>query len=393
MDATKNCLTDGDLRMLADGESTTLDAFSWQRHLDSCPACAARLAQIRGISADAATMVSELAPDQSQPDAALAYRRWQADRLDRQTKRRRFDLEGIPLMNHMSGVRRRGALIGTALVALMVVAIVALPVGTLAEDVLNKFRVQQFSAITIPMDDFEGLGAQFGELDPQMKAAVAGELMGLGSFSTTLDKESLHENATIDEARQHLGGSLKSPSDLPSEFDGVEPEIYLGDAGTAEYTLNVDKVQEILGRFGMSSAALPDPADHPTATISLDVPASAAFVYEANGKHLLVGQMASPTLSIPDSIDVELLREEILAFPFLPADTVAQIRGIENWEETLIIPVPSDATTSQKTINGSEALLIEHDGGSAVLWQDGGTLYIVAGEVSGDEVMSVAKSM
>lgn len=393
MNAETTCLTDGELRLLADNEATTVEAFTRRQHLAGCPACTARLARIERGSGRAATMIIGLASSPNPPDAAQAYRRWRVDRLERQRRRQIRMLERIPLMRHASGLRRRSALIGTALVALMVVAIAALPVGTLAEDVLNKFRVQQFSAITIPIGDLEGLGSQLNALDPQMKAAVADEFIGLGSFSTTFNRDALHQGATLDEARAHLGGSLKSPTDLPSEFDGVEPSIYLSDAGTAEYTLNVAKAQEVLGRFGLSSAGLPDPATNPTATVTLDVPAAAVFVYEANGKHLLVGQMASPTLSIPDSIDVELLREEILAFPLLPADTVAQIRGIENWEETLIIPVPSDATTSQKTVDGSDALLIEHQGGSAVLWQDGGTLYIVAGQVSGDAVMRVANSM
>ncbi|HYI15751.1 MAG TPA: DUF4367 domain-containing protein, partial [Thermomicrobiales bacterium] len=107
----------------------------------------------------------------------------------------------------------------------------------------------------------------------------------------------------------------------------------------------------------------------------------------------VVGQMASPSLNIPDGINMDALREDILQFPGLPADLVAQLRAIDDWESTLIIPIPEGATSDDITINGEPGLLIEHNLGSAVLWEKDGILFAVIGQVSDDEVRDIADSM
>ncbi len=257
---------------------------------------------------------------------------------------------------------------------------------------LNKFRVQQFAAITIPMDFAQQMGAQLPQLSGQQHQELAQALQGLGTFQTTFSPSSLHEAASVDEARSHLGGTLAVPSKLPGAFQGVQPKIYLGDAGRASYTLDVAKAQQMLRSIGVSAAFLPDPRTTPSATITLDVPASAAFVYAAGDKHLVVGQMASPTLDL-GTIDAETLRETLLALPGLPPDLVAQIRNVRDWRNTLIIPVPAGAKTSQKTVDGVPALLIESSEGAAVLWQKDGNLHVVAGQATADEVMATATAL
>mgnify|MGYP001209365900 FL=1 len=126
------------------------------------------------------------------------------------------------------------------------------------------------------------------------------------------------------------------------------------------------------------------------------MPAAAALVYEADGKYLVAGQFVSPgpSLNIPSSVDVNLLREEVLALPGLPADIVAQLRNVKDWEKTLIVPVPSGATSRQVTVDGAAGLLVESDQGAVVLWQKDGALYAVGGQsVSGDDALRVAESM
>jgi hypothetical protein len=118
--------------------------------------------------------------------------------------------------------------------------------------------------------------------------------------------------------------------------------------------------------------------------------------------------MESPTLTTPDSLDMNALREDILMLPGLPTDLVAQLRSIENWESTLVIPVPEGAVTSDVSIDGEPGLLLEageFDGSdwgiefelegdaSVVMWHDDGNLYVVAGSVSGSDLLDVANSL
>lgn len=381
------CLTEGELRAYADGEVLETDPGTLAAHLATCPGCRSRLEQIRVGAEATSTLIARLGSAHEAPDPAVAYQRLRQRTGQAQETR----LEGVTLMDRIRGMPRRTAAAGALVIAIMVLMITVAPIGTLAQDVINRFRVQQFAAITIPMDTIQQFSGMAQAMDPAAKAQVKSELEALGQFSTTLGRESVHEASSTDEANAHLNGTLAVPSDLPSEFAGVQPKIFLGDAGTAQYTLDVAKFQEMAGRMNMSIAGLPDPAQTPTVTFTVNVSNSAAFVYEANGKRLIVGQTQSPTLDIPSSVDVDAVRESIL--PILPPDMAGQVRQIHDWKNTLIVPVPSDATTSQKSVNGVPALLIESKNGAAVLWQKDGTLYAVAGQAGASDVLSVADSM
>lgn len=312
-------------------------------------------------------------------------------------------------MNRLFGAPRRAAVAvaGVALVAIMVATALVAPVGTLADNLLSQFRVHQFAAITIPMDLVQQYAGASKSLTPQDMQQIQTELKSLGSFSTTLTKQSVTPVASLADAKAHMGGSLAVPASnaLPSGFT-AQPKVYVGNAGTAQVTVNVAKLESALSKYSLTVQGLPNPATTPTVTFSLDVPASAVLDYQSGTNHLVVGQMASPTLNTPSTVDVNGLRDTVLSIPGLPADLVAQIRSVNDWTHTLIVPIPSGFTSSQTTVNGHAALLITGKGtgangqsGSAVLWQvpqSNGTpmLYIVAGQgLSGNDVMNVAKSM
>ncbi|MFW6075919.1 MAG: DUF4367 domain-containing protein, partial [Chloroflexota bacterium] len=66
-----------------------------------------------------------------------------------------------------------------------------------------------------------------------------------------------------------------------------------------------------------------------------------------------------------------------------------------DWESTLIVPVPEEASSSDVTVDGQPGLLItkDDDSGAVVLWEDDGQLYVVAGTESGDTLLDVASSL
>ena len=184
---------------------------------------------------------------------------------------------------------------------------------------------------------------------------------------------------------------MQVPTNL-SNFSGVDPTVYLSNAGSISYDLNVQKARDLLSLAKVDPAPLPDPNTTSSVTLSLDIPAGAVLDYQANGKHLVVAQMESPTLTIPSTVDISMLRDELLATGFLPPETVAQLRAVTDWQHTLIVPVPSGATTSNVTVQNSAGLLIKSDKGSVVMWQKDGILHVVGSDSSVD-VMSVASSL
>ncbi|HVX29220.1 MAG TPA: hypothetical protein VHA53_01980 [Nitrolancea sp.] len=386
------CLTNGELRAFADEAVTDEHWSEWAQHLDGCAACRTRLARIVDTADTVATLLSTTTPSTRQVDEDLAWQRVDARRGAAGSHSQW--LKGDRFMNRLGGVGRRSAIAGVAVIALMVVVIAVSPIGSLADNMLNGFRVQQFSAITFPLDlvspsasaSSPSLGSGAG-----MESFVRSQLMGLGTPSTTLNKESLKTANSVADAQAHLNGDMEIPSSL-STFSGVDPTVYLTDPGTVSYELNVQRARDLFALGKLDPAPLPDPSTTPTATFKLDVPAGAALDYEQNGKHLVVAQMESPTLTVPSSVDMSLLRDELLSSGFLPPDTVAQLRAVKDWQHTLIIPVPSGATTSNETVQGSPALLIKSDEGQVVLWQKDGILHMVG--TNGDaSVMSVADSL
>lgn len=298
----------------------------------------------------------------------------------------------------MSGIWNRPqgraiAAMATAVVLLLVVAVS--PMRTVADDFLNQFRVQKFAAITIPMN-FEqpDQTAMFQMMSAAAQSpAVHDELAGLGTFETTFqfDGDHLPTALTEEQAAAQYDG-LRVPQSLPSGFDSA-PQAYVTEAGSASYTLNVDKAREIITQIGLPIYAF-DSVTSPTLKFSVDVPSAAVLRYQdAAGENLVVGQMVSPELDIPSEFNMDQLREDILRFPGLPSDLVSQLRAVDDWESTLIVPIPEDATSESVKVDGNPGLLIKAEEGNGVLWEDGGTLYAVFGQVSADQIMATAKSL
>ena len=386
----RKCLTNGELRAFADEAVTDQRWSVWAEHIDGCPACRERLARIVDTADKVATMLDTMTPTTRQVDEDLAWHQVDARRSAGASHSQW--LKGDRFMSRFGGVGRRSAIAGIAVIALMVAVIAAAPIGSLADNMLNGFRVQQFSAITFPVNLVShDSSASSPSLDSGMGSIVQSQLMGLGTPSTTLSKNSLKTASSVADAQSHLNGNMEIPSSL-STFSGVNPTVYLTDAGTVTYDLNVQRARDLFALGKLDPAPLPDPSTTPTATFKLDVPAGAALDYEQNGKHLVVAQMESPTLTTPASVDMSLLRDELLSSGYLPPDTVTQLRAVKDWQHTLIIPVPSDATTSNETVQGSPALLIKSKQGQVVLWQKDGILHMV-GTNCDASVMSVADSL
>jgi hypothetical protein len=297
-------------------------------------------------------------------------------------------------MGQLFAMRSMRAASAVVAIFAVVVAVTFTPMRTVADDFLNQFRVQKFAAVTIPMDALSPMQSlATAGMSDEAKQQFQDELKQLGAFDTTFeyDQDHLPQAMTLDEAEAQFG-NIDEPDNLPDGFDSA-PNAYLTEAGSASFDLDTAKAQQIIDALGLPIYSLPDPAEYPTLEFSANMPAAAVLEYQnADGQRVIVGQMESPTLDIPDGLDMDALREEVLRFPGLPSDLVAQLRAIDDWEHTLIIPIPEGATSENITINGEPGLLIEHDLGSAVLWEKDGILHAVIGQISADAVRDIADS-
>ncbi|RIK45836.1 MAG: hypothetical protein DCC58_05220 [Chloroflexi bacterium] len=380
------CPDDGTLRALLDGElaSTTVAA-----HVGACRRCSERLDALRTdadwASVSVQSVYSGVAPDTQRAWYALAPRLHSAE-------------EGT-LMEVTPAPWNRGAVrLATALVAVfaVVAAFMFTPMRTVANDMLDRFRVEKFAVITIPMDLVSPFESAFlenlGEMD---QSDLKARFEALGSFTTTLGMDSARQVGSLDDARASYGEfDMPDAADLPNGFTSA-PQVFVTDAGSATYTLDTAEAQRIIDDLRLPIYSLPDPNQYPTLTFQLDVPAGVALLYTGgDGRIIAVAEMPSPTITFPNGLDMNMLREDILRFPGLPADIVAQLRAIDDWETTLIIPIPEGADSRDVKVNGEPGILITDPLlGSVVLWEDSGTLHFVAGQLDADALLDVANAV
>jgi hypothetical protein len=386
----RGCPSDGELRISLEADGAMSPSI--QQHLDRCPECHQRFLGIRDTANWSASVFSAAAPGEVEPDVHVAYNQFRRVTAGHPAR----DTAGGFKMGQLFATRSMRAASAFVAVIAVIVAVTFSPMRTVADDFLNQFRVQKFAAVTIPMDLFgpldsgmlDGMGGGDGN------GLLDGALDQLGVLDTTFafDHEGMPAPITLEEAEAQFG-NIDEPDDLPEGFDSA-PNAYLTEAGSASYALDTATAQTMIDALGLPIYSLPDPEQYPTLDFGANIPAAAVLEYQdADGKRVIVGQMESPTLDIPDGLDMNKLREDILQFPGLPSDLVAQLRAIDDWESTLIIPIPEGATSENITINGEPGLLIEHNLGSAVLWEKDGILHAVIGQVSADEVRDVADSM
>jgi hypothetical protein len=89
-------------------------------------------------------------------------------------------------------------------------------------------------------------------------------------------------------------------------------------------------------------------------------------------------------------------RDYLLSLPGVPDDVAAQLRRFSADGTTLPVPVPENVATSSATdVDGVEATLVETRDGAmaAVIWVEDGVVTLVAGSLSDDEVLAVARGL
>ncbi|MGN6524243.1 MAG: hypothetical protein ACTHMZ_13750, partial [Actinomycetes bacterium] len=90
------------------------------------------------------------------------------------------------------------------------------------------------------------------------------------------------------------------------------------------------------------------------------------------------------------------VRDYLLSLPSLPGGLRAQLRAYTADSSTLPLPLPSGlASTSTADVDGSDATVIASRDGllHAVVWVRDGEVLAVAGSVSADEVLEVARTL
>ena len=267
-------------------------------------------------------------------------------------------------------------------VVVLLVSVLATPAGrAVATELLGQFRVQKFALITVA---------------PQDPVANFASLEQLGTLQVPEDMQEGGTQATsVAAAAEQAGFTVQQPSHLPSALS-ADPQVHTTPASTVSFTVDRDKALAYLAEQGHSDVNVPEALDD--STIHLTISAAVLLIYgdDAGQVSLVVGQSPSPTVTVSGGATLEQFRSFLLSVPGLPADTVGQLQAIDDWTQTLPIPVPQDASVSQHvTVAGAPGVSVQdaQTRHGVVLWQRDGMVYGVGGSHGEQELLAVAASL
>jgi hypothetical protein len=354
--------TDGTLRRLVDEPAGVPDAD--REHLAECPVCLSRLA---AAHEDAAAAGAALAVDFAvDVDSA-----WQ--RLSRSIAaggRGRSPAAA-------SADRWRTALRSPALATLCLVAVLLGAGAVAAADWVQIFRTERIAPVAITRTDFLELPdlSAYGDLDVTREANV-------------------REVDDVDAAEAATGLSVPRVSELPRGVTG-EPKLQVGGRASAVFTFSLERATQMAAEYDEPLPPPPPGIDGSRFRLNAG-PGVAAVWSEARGVPALVVARAVAPTAYSSGIPFETARDYFLSLPGLPDHVATQLRGFSGDGTTLPLPVPDEEVrTSTADIGGVPATVLTSRDGTlaAVVWVDDGVVTAVAGSLSEDEVLDVARGL
>jgi hypothetical protein len=290
--------------------------------------------------------------------------------------------------------QRWRAATGGVAAALVLMAIFATPQGRSAgAQFLGLFRSERIEAVPFSTAQLEDLEKTFAEIEQ------IGRVEGLDGLG-----QGLRQVSTVAEAARIAGFSPKTPdpSSLPEGMSATPSTIMVLPAGTVRFTFDQAKAREHARATGQPGVQLPDRFDgaaivvHTPATVVLRYGGGAGMGTFSGGLGLLVGQAQPLTIEAQGNVSLDEMRLFLLGLPGLSPQTVRQLRTIEDWQNTLPIPIPVDEVNWERTtVAGASGLLLGDNSGlgSFVIWQKDGHLYGVGGGYPAREVRRVADGL
>ncbi len=361
--------TEGTLRRLVDEPDGVADAD--RRHVAGCPACLAGLAAAQH---DAALVGAALRPAPSDaPDMDAAWLRLSRAAADAPPVAPSTPATVTPVAPR----RRRLALRHPAVAAVGAIALLTGAGAAAAADWLPIFRTERIAPAPVSTAELVDL--------PDLSAYGQVEV---------LEKPRVRSVPDAAAAAQASGLDVPRVRDLPRGVQG-EPTYQVGDRMTVLFTFSAAKAAAAAATAGRTFAPPPAGLDGSRFRLSAGPGVAAVWSSGQGLPALAVGRAVAPTAS-SSGVPFETARDYLLTLPGLPPGVAAQLRAFSGTGTTLPLPVPAErVTTSTTDVGGVPAtLLATRDGSMAgVVWVDKGVVTAVAGSLSTDEVLEVARAL
>jgi hypothetical protein len=358
--------SEGVLRRLVDEPAGVTD--DERGHVAACPTCLRGLDDVR---AEALLVGTALSTSTAGVDTDAAWARLAATATATATADAPVRPAGVTHNRWRTTLRR------PVVAALSAVVLVTGAGVAAANDWLPIFRTES-------VDPVEITSAELVQL-PDLSAY--GDLQ----FTKEPEPEQVADAAT---ARERSGLAVPEVDELPEGVTG-EPAYQVAGVVSATFTFSAEKAAQAAA--GKGEAVPPPPAGLDGASLRLDAgPGVAAVWSQPTGVPTLVAaRVVAPTV-FSSGLPFETVRDYLLSLPGLPDGLADQLRDLSADGAALPLPVPADMVSSSTAdVNGSAATVLTSRDGlfAGVVWVEDGVMTGVAGTLSADELLAVARDL
>jgi hypothetical protein len=273
--------------------------------------------------------------------------------------------------------RWRAAVRRPAIAALSAAVLVTGAGVAAANDWLPIFRTEQVDPIEVTSTDLVQL--------PDLSAYGDVEI---------LEEPDPEQVADADAARERTGLAVPEVAALPEGVTG-DPSYQAAGVVSGTFTFSAAKAAQAAAAAG--EVLPPTPAGIDGSSLRLQAgPGVAAIWSQPTGvPTLVVARVVAPTVD-SSGVPFETVRDYLLSLPGLPAGLADQLRELSADGGTLPLPVPAELVTSSTAdVDGTEATVLTSRNGlfAGVVWVEDGVMTGVAGSLSADELLSVARDL
>lgn len=383
-------MDEGRLRAYLDQALPPQELEKVRKQLADWPEGQAWLARLSQEREDSAHYLAALAPPAGdRPAAGQALRRLKAQLKDESRQTEWTELtERTGSMFSKSFFRRYQSVMAV----LAVVAIVAglfsfAPVRAMAGSFLKIFRVQTVKIVPVDADHLRAMreDPRFQGLIDEFEAQI----------QVVADSEAQQVD-TLAEAADLAGFPVAEITTLPGDL-GAPSRVTVFQEKVVR--LDLDKeLLEAMFEAAEIEISLPDSLNEEP--IMVTQPNSVAQTWLADDQEILgFVQMTTPVVEYPDDLDLDALGVAGLQLLGMSEAEATALGASIDWTTTLVLPIPKDASMSvtEVSVNGAAGFLFANpdaqETGAAVMWQQGDMSYMLAGDFSADQVMTMAESV
>ena len=355
--------SEGVLRRLVDEPAGVTDDD--RAHVASCPTC---LHALEGARADAQLVGSALGVPSGDVDTDAAWARFSAAAPAATAVR---PAAAASRRSWRTTVRRPAVAALSAVVLLTGAGVAA------ANDWLPIFQTTSVDPVEITAGDL----------------VQVPDLSAYGDLQIT---EEPHPEQVADAAaaRERTGLDVPEVTDLPDGVTG-EPTYQAAGVISATFTFSADKAAQAAAAEGEVLPPPPPQLDGSQLRLEAGPGVAAMWAQPTGVPTLVVARVGAPTV-YSSGVPFGTVRDYLVSLPGFPPALAAQLSTFSGSDGTLPLPVPAElVTTSTTDVDGSEATVLTSRNGlfAGVVWVRDGVMTGVAGTLSADELLSVARGL